>query len=404
MKKRTKWIIGIVVVLAIVVIGLQTLPSKGEKTQQMLETARVTRGLLENGVTATGTVEPIVLVEIGTQVSGVIDKIYVDFNSEVKKGQVLAELDKQNLESELTTSKATLSLRETELAFQEKNYKRQKELWEKQAISATVWEQAEYDYQTAKLSLVQAKANVDKAKTNLDYATITSSIDGVVISRAVEQGQTVAASFSTPTLFKIANDLTKMRVIADVDEADIGNVKEGQTVRFTVDAYPDDEFMGTVDQVRLEATNTSNVITYQVVIDAPNPDLKLKPGLTATVNILTVERENALLIPIKATRFSPDNFPKQLGIVIDKSSSAPAVLDDNTKTVWLKTGNSIKQTVVKTGLNNGISIEVLSGLKENDEVALSIQTIVLQQEVEEASGSPFMPKRPKGGGGPPPGR
>ncbi len=277
-KKVKKYLIIIASVVIVAALAYWLLPSN-RKTSITLTTAKVEKGNISTSVTATGTVEPITLVEVGTQVSGVISKIYVDFNSEVKAGQILAELDKRLLSSELENANATLQSRQVDLDLQKKNYDRQKMLWEKQAISKVDWENAESTYKTAQLAVTSSRAAVLKAETNLGYATITSTIDGVVVSRAVEEGQTVAASFSTPTLFTIANDLTKMRVIANVDEADIGGVKEGQRVSFNVDAFPDDQFEGKVVQVRLEATTTSNVVTYEVVIDAPNPDLKLKPGL-----------------------------------------------------------------------------------------------------------------------------
>ena len=263
-------------------------------------TAEVIRGSISSSITATGTIEPITQVEVGTQVSGIVNKIFVDYNSQVQKGQVIAELDKVNLQNELKAQQANLSTCQTEYDYQLKEYTRIKELHDKQLISDSEYDQAHYNYQRSKNSLEVARLNVAKAQTNLGYAPIYAPIDGVVLSKSVEEGQTVASSFNTPTLFIIAEDLTRMRVIADVDEADIGGVAEGQRVTFTVDAFPGEMFDGEVVQVRQEATSTNNVVTYEVVINAPNEDLKLKPGLTASVTIYTQEVNDVLIVPGKA--------------------------------------------------------------------------------------------------------
>jgi HlyD family secretion protein len=311
-------IIAGVGIVAVIAIGAYFLLQGGKTKDRMtLETGKVVRNSINTMVTATGTVEPITVVEVGTQVSGIIDKIYVDFNSQIKKGQLLAEMDKVTLQSELASKQSALASSKTEYEYQQKNFARSKTLYEKKLISDTDYETAVYNYEKAKNTYEGNKADLVKVKRNLGYATITSPIDGVVISRAVEEGQTVAAGFSTPTLFTIANDLTQMEVIANVDEADIGQVEEGQRVSFTVDAYPNDVFEGQVTQVRLEATTTSNVVTYEVVINAPNPDLKLKPGLTANITIYTLERTNILTVPSKALRFVPDaSLLEPLGITL----------------------------------------------------------------------------------------
>ena len=262
-----------------------------------LETASTSRITIRNSVMATGTVEPVTEVEVGTQVSGIIDRLYVDYNDNVKAGQLIAEMDKVTLQAELEQSQTQLASCKTEYEYQTKNFARTRTLHEKGLVSDAEYDEDLYLYEKSRNAYEQAKAAIVQVKQNLDYATITSPIDGVVISRAVEEGQTVAAGFETPTLFTIANDLTQMQVIADVDEADIGQVKDGQRVEFTVDAYPDDTFEGTVQQVRLEATTESSVVTYEVVISAYNPDLKLKPGLTANVTIYTLEKEHALAVP-----------------------------------------------------------------------------------------------------------
>ena len=303
--------IGIaIVVIAVLAVAAFLILRKSEKPQMKYKTAEIHWGSIVNTVTATGTIEPIVQVEVGTQVSGIINHIYVDYNSVVKKGEVIAELDKTTLEADLASSSATLQSNKTEYEYQEKNFLRIKGLHEKKMVSDTDYETAEYQYNKAKSSYEKSQSDITKARQNLEYATIYSPIDGVVIDRAVEEGQTVAASFNTPTLFTIANDLRQMRVIADVDEADIGGVVEGQQATFTVDAFPEDVFKGSVTQVRLQPTTESNVVTYEVVVDAPNPDLKLKPGLTANLTIYTMQKDSVLLVPLKALRFQPENAPE----------------------------------------------------------------------------------------------
>ncbi len=278
---------------------------------------------LSSSVTATGTIEPVTSVEVGTQVSGIIDKIFVDYNSDVTKGQVIAELDKTNLLSELSNAKSNMANAESTLRYQQSNYNRQKTLFDKGLISANDFEQARLSYEQARQQVQIESQNVAKAQTNLGYATIVAPIDGVVLSKQVEEGQTVAAAMTTPTLFIIAQDLTDMRVIADVDEADIGAVREGQSVTFTVDAYPDDTFRGTVTQVRQEATTESNVVTYEVVIAARNDDFKLKPGLTANVNIYTFEKRDVLCVPTKALKFSPNPLMLPKDVTVEGEPGRP---------------------------------------------------------------------------------
>jgi HlyD family secretion protein len=280
--------------------------SCGKKISFTYTEVEVTRQDITTSVTATGTIEPVTSVDVGTQVSGIVSKLYVDYNSIVKAGDVIAELDRTNLLSELSSAQANLKSAQSELEYQQTNHDRYKTLYDKGLISANDYEQARLTYIRAQQTVTTQKENVKKAQTNLGYATITSPIDGVVLSKEVEEGQTVASSFNTPTLFTIAQDLTDMRVIADVDEADIGEVKEGQRVSFTVDAFPDDVFQGTVTQVRQQATTESNVVTYEVVISAPNADLKLKPGLTANITIYTLERSGVMSVPAGALRFTPE--------------------------------------------------------------------------------------------------
>ena len=365
--------------------------SKKEKV--ILDTQKVEYKKMVNSVTATGTLEPVVKVEVGTQVSGIIDKIYVDYNSEVKKGQLIAEMDKVTLQSELQGTQAEVASNKTQYEYQLKNYNRNRLLHEKGLLSDSEYETALYQYEVAKNNYDKSLATLDKVKRNLGYATINSPIDGVVISRAVEEGQTVAAGFSTPTLFTIANDLTQMQVIADVDEADIGEVKEGQSVEFTVDAYPADVFHGKVTQVRLEATVTNNVVTYEVVISAPNPDYKLKPGLTANVTITTLQKDNVLAAPSKAFRFNP-NIELLNSINISVTPADEQVIVG--KHLWIKQGNSLKVVAVKVGVNSGNFTEILSGdIKSGDEVAVGMDTfdpLVAANASKEQS--PFMPQPP----------
>lgn len=387
MKTKTLWIaVGIICTAA----ALWLIFRPTGKQTVTLETAKTERIDISNSVTATGTVEPVTKVEVGTQVSGIIDKLYADYNDIVKAGQVIAEMDKVNLQAELVSSQAQLSAAKTEFEYREKEYNRTKTLHDKELVSDSEYDSSYYQYETAKNSYNQAQASFTKVKRNLSYATITSPIDGVVISRAVEEGQTVAAGFETPTLFTIAKDLADMQVIADVDEADIGQVKEGQNVTFTVDAYPDDVFNGTVQQVRLEATTTSNVVTYEVVITAPNPDLKLKPGLTANVTINTLEEKNVLAVPTKALRFNPDpEMLKGLGIEVD------GIADESEKIVWVKSGNSISSKAVTTDHTSGDKTGITSGLTDGEEVVIGL-TAEAPKKMETAERSPFAPG-PRGG-------
>ena len=345
-------------------------------------TVKAERQEIKSSVTATGTIEPVTLIEVGTQVSGIISHIYVDYNSTVKKGQVIAELDRENLNSQLETAQAQLESAKSDLDYQEQNYERQKTLHDKGHISDNDFELARLSYQQAKATYNQRIQSVKTARTNLGYATITSPIDGIILTRAVEEGQTVASSFSTPTLFTIAKDLTDMRVIADIDEADIGGVREGQRVNFTVDAFPDDVFEGTVTQVRQEATTESNVVTYEVVISAPNPELKLKPGLTANVTVITKEVQNVLAVPVAALSFAPnENLLKDGESIADCQGKSK---------VWVREGNVFKAIPVETGENNGILVEIKNGLKGGEDVITEF-SIEQGMAKEEEKQNPFMP-------------
>ena len=385
MKKLSKKIWIAIAAIAIVALAAWLLTGKKKKEQVRFETAKVETANIHTSITATGTIEPVTSVTVGTQVSGIVSKLYVDYNSVVKKGQVIAELDKTNLTSELNTAKANLNSAQSALNYQLANYNRYKALHEKGLVSADEFESARLSYQQASQQVTQARENVKKAQTNLGYATITSPIDGVVLSKSVEEGQTVASSFSTPELFVIAKDLTDMRVIADIDEADIGGVKEGQRVSFTVDAFPDDQFEGMVSQVRQEATTESNVVTYEVVISAPNNDLKLKPGLTANVTIFTMEKNNVLTIPSKALRFTPN------AAILEKDQVVEDCEGDHK--LWTKEGNTFKAHAVEVGTTNGVVTEIVSGIAEGTQVLTDFSiTGGAEPEAEQEASNPFMPR------------
>lgn len=356
------WIAMTVVV--IVAVAVWALSGGKEKEEINFKQEKVSLQTLQNSVTATGTIEAVTSVTVGTQVSGIVNKLYVDYNSQVKKGQVIAELDKTNLLSELNTAKANMASAQSQLNYQSANMKRYQTLYQKGLVSADDYENALLTYRQAKEQVATAKEQVQRAQTNLGYATITSPIDGTVISKSVEEGQTVAASFNTPELFTIAKDLTNMQVVADVDEADIGGVKEGDRVTFTVDAYPDDTFEGTVKQVRLQATTTNNVVTYEVVISAQNADLKLKPGLTANVTIYTQERAGVLAVVNKALRFTPtkETVGKDMKIVDCKGKNK----------VWTLDGKTLTAHPVSIGQTDGMHTEITKGLKAGQQIVTEI--------------------------------
>jgi len=379
--KKIWWGAGALVVIALIAWFM----SGGKKEEKVdFETAKVTRQDISTSITATGTIEPVTSVTVGTQVSGIVSKLYVDYNSVVKKGQVIAELDKTNLISELNTAKANLSSAQSTLNYETANYNRYKTLYDKGLVSANDYENALLSYQKARESVTTSKQSVQKAQTNLGYATITSPIDGVVLSKSVEEGQTVAASFNTPELFTIAKDLTDMRVIADIDEADIGGVKEGQRVSFTVDAFPDDRFEGQVTQVRQQATTSSNVVTYQVVISAPNKDLKLMPGLTANVTIFTLEKTGVLAVPSKALRFAPNQ-------ALLKEGQQIADIDAPQK-VWTMEGNVFKAHAVTIGTSNGMLTEIISGIGEGTDVLTDLSVSGGENQQGQQAQNPFMPR------------
>ena len=384
---------------------------------------KVKRVTIQTTISSTGTISPMDTVSVGTQVSGDISKIYVDFNSKVKKGQVIAELDRSKLQATLYQAQIAESSAKNDYEHKLAVYNRIKKLAESNSASAVDLETAEYEMNSAKFSWESRKSEVQQAKLNLSYCIIKSPIDGVVLERSVDVGQTVAASMSAPTLFVLAKDLSKMRVMADVDEADIGQVKAGQKVTFTVDAFQDDMFKGTVESVRLNPTVTSNVVTYTVVITAENSDLKLLPGMTATCTIVTEEVENALSVPVTAIKFTPaagtpmmdpremphpkksekkssdsdDDFgpppgmmggPMGGGSAKKSSSSTPKLVG---KGVWIDVNGKAAFRPVKTGINDGVNVQITAGLAEGDSVVVRQEAATVASQSAGEAVSPFMP-------------
>ena len=362
---KKKMIIGLMAVVAMCIV-ITAWRSSGNELK--LNTATVREEKVEITVTATGYVQPVEKVEVGTQVSGVIKRMYADFNSQVKRGQLLAELDKSTLKEKLVQAKASVSSAESDLRFVQQNYDRVKQLYDAKAATQTAYEDAVNRLAQAQTSVANTKANLQQAQVNLGYAEIYSPIDGIILHRAVEQGQTVAASFNTPTLFTIANDLKRMQVEVAVDEADIGQVRVGQDVRFTVDAYPDAVFNGTVQQIRLQPTVTSNVVTYTVIVEAPNPDEKLFPGMTASITVV-IASDKGLVMPVSAFNFNPSaDVIKKLNIQSSQNEQ------DYPASVWVKTDDKTVQHNLETGLNDGIFVIVTKGLNAGDTIILSAST------------------------------
>ena len=433
MKKLLKFLI-LLVILGAIGYGVKMFffSEKASAAAGPLVSTKVVQTTISTTISATGTLEPVDQVEVGTQVSGDIAKINVDFNSKVKKGQIIAELDKSKLKATLTQAEIAFRSAETDYKYKESTYNRVKKLSESHSASAVELETAEYNMNSAKLSVERSQNEVNQARLNLSYATIKSPIDGVVLKRAVEVGQTVAASMSTPTLFVIAKDLSQMKVMAAVDEADIGQVKQGQRVTFTVDAFQNETFNGSVQEVRLNPTTTSNVVTYTVVITAENPEQKLLPGMTATCTIVTQEITDAIAIPVKALKFTPadgtpmaeppkgmrpphresgdstsgdftaGNFPK--GDFKKGNFPPPGSFPKSFKKradgkkpsgnlVWVNIDGKAAPRPVKTGISDGVNIQILKGLSVGDSVVVSQETLGTTKEKSAAS-SPFMPGPP----------
>lgn len=379
----------------IVATALMAIAATGCKTSPkiVLETATVSSGEISETVTATGTLESVTQVDVGTQVTGIIDKLYADYNSVVSKGELIAEIDKTVLQADLNSADATLESARLTYEYTLTNYRRDKALYDKQLISEYDYQTSLKDYKVAEQTYDKAKADRVRAAKNLNYAEIYSPIDGIVISRAVEVGQTVVSNMSVANLFTIA-DLDHMQVVGNVDEADIGQVKVGQRVVFTVDAYPDDTFEGNVTQVRLSATTESNVVTYEVIVSADNADHKLIPGLTANLTIYVLEENNAMTIPVSATKFSPRDYPDVKGLPQPATSSGRKEADKTY--VYVVRRDSLYLTPVVLGAANGINVAVTSGLKEGDVVATGYESSQAAAEAEKSQtqSSPFAPKRP----------
>ncbi|PKQ61888.1 hypothetical protein BZG02_14535 [Labilibaculum filiforme] len=428
---RKKLVLSAIGILLITVISITYISWIENEHKFVIETELVKKGSLSNTITATGTLEATNTVVVGTQVSGVIEKLYVDFNSVVKKGQLIAELDKYTLQSSLENAQADLDNAQAEYEYQNSNHLRMKVLYDKELLAKSDYDLVVYNLKKSKASVKSAKANLDRSARNLSYATIYSPIDGIVLNRAVEAGQTVAASMNTPELFTITNDLKEMQVEANIDEADIGMIKENQRVEFTVDAFPDLNFTGKVSEIRLQPNEASNVITYIVIISVSNPDLKLKPGMTASITTFVEEANDVLLIAGKATRFTPNQqlLEEYKRSLLKEVQNAPSddsntinndnrpkpprgnmpELDDAHKMVWVKNGEEIHPLVVEIGINDGSNMEVISGLKEGDILVTSLtltndsEESTLPQKNEDQK-SPFIQEGPKGkngAGGPP---
>ena len=408
LSKKAKWIIVIAAVVLLALILFFVL-KKGKHVEMQINTVRSTIDSIEVTVTATGELQPVYKVDVGTQVSGIVERIYVDFNSVVKKGQLLAELDRSNLNEQLTQAKTSVSNAQSNLTLAQQQFDRVKALYDNKAATQEAYESAVNSLNLAKNQLKTAQSDLSRAQTNLSYATIYSPIDGVIMDKAVEEGQTVASSFSTPTLFTIANDLTQMQVEAKVDEADIGEVKAGQPVTFTVDAFPDDVFTGTVKEVRINPTVTSNVVTYTVIINAPNPETKLFPGMTANVTIVT-KKETGVCIPMTALYTSLDQdvikqFEKKgytfQSLYKNQEELTQGLKDVTRKTIWVKKGeNTYQQVSVTVGLNNGVKTLIEDGLQEGEQVVLGVSEAMPGMPPGMPSGMPSnMPKGMKEGKG-----
>ena len=362
-----------------------------KKPKIELQTVKAERGDLSETVTATGTVESVTQVDVGTQVTGIIDKLYADYNSVVSKGQLIAEIEKTMLESDLRSAEANVESARLTYEYNLTNYKRDKALHDKQLISDYEYQTSLKDLDVSKTAYDKAKADKVRAAKNLNYAEIYSPIDGIVISREVEVGQTVVSSMNVANLYTIA-DLDNMQVIGDVDEADIGQVKMGQAVTFSVDAYPDDLFHGTVTQVRLNPTTESNVVTYEVVVGAANPDHKLIPGLTANLTIYVMQEENVLTLPASAFNFTPveDSENDKLPKVATTEAEQPG---KDQRRVWVLSDNTLVPTNVTTGATNGLKTVITGGLKDGAEVAVGYSEAIQGNNKEEAR-SPFAPQPP----------
>lgn len=420
MKKKT---IILLSVLVIVIVAAVLYFMSRKKTEEVtIVTSKAQYGYIAKSVTATGTVQPVDTVSVGAQVSGVVKNIYADFNSVVKKGQLLAKIDPSILLAQAEQSKANLANSRSNLTFQQSNYERQNQLFNLGAISKADYQLALNQYNSAKAAVDNSVAQLKVINKNLSYTDIYSPIDGVVLNRNVSAGQTIASSFNAPTLFVIAKDLTKMQVRAAVDEADIGEVKSGQEVTFTVDAFPNDVFEGTVQEILLHAKVSANVVTYTTLINVENEAMKLKPGMTASIYIYTEQDDNALLIPSKALTFKPDSTLLNHYIIIkaerniaglkrdgekktqqrDNTNKLNNVNETNQKaSVWIKKGDTLTEKRITIGLNDNTYVKVIKGLSLNEEVITNVVTGENNNNADNAQRSPFMPQMPRRGSGRP---
>jgi len=466
MKKKV--LITIIILIPIIIAGFYIL-RKDKAFEIEWETKEVEKGDINIEITATGTLEAVTEVEVGTQVSGIINELYVDFNSKVRKGQVIAVLDTTTLAAQVFDSKANLERKQILLNQAERDWKRTQQLFEEKVVAQVEYDKALDDFETAKSNVISAQAQLNRNIINLNYATITAPIDGIVISKSVEMGQTVASSFNSPTLFNIVNDLTKMQVEASIDEADIGQIKEGQDVVFTVDAFPDDRFEGVVRQVRYQPIIVSNVVNYTVIVDVANPDMKLLPGMTANITVNIDKREDVLKVPTRALNFTPptvylallyaelpDSVKQQqeerivqmrermesMGMSKDQveqmvervrlsgifgggqqrtggmgsgfgggnmGGQRPqgGVQQGENRTqrsggrgqVWIKDGDDVRPVRVRTGINDGSFVEIITEeLEEGSMVVISALYDEEQEEQVTQTNNPFVPTMGRGRG------
>ncbi len=367
---------------------LLAMVSCSEKASFELDTYTVDPTSLSEVVTATGTMESVTSVDVGTQVTGIISNLFVDFNDQVTKGQLIAEIDKTVLQSELQSADATLASAKATYEYTKTNYERDKALHAEKLISDYEYQTSKKDYEVAKLAYEKSQSDRVRAAKNLTYAEITSPIDGIVVSREVEEGQTVVSSMNVASLYVIA-DLDHMQVVGAVDEADIGQVKVGQHVTFTVDAYPDDTFTGTVTQVRINPTTTNNVVTYEAIVSTTNPDHKLLPGMTANLSIYTLELENAIAVPLKALKFEPMSDDEGSNLPVSQPLKEPTK-----NSVWVLRDHKLIETSVELGMKNSVYQQITSGLKQGDQVALQYEEKQSGKKEPKAQENPFMPKPP----------
>ena len=337
---------------------------------QRYKTQAVELGNLTQTVSANGTLNPVVLVNVGTQVSGTVKKLHADFNDHVQQGQVLLELDPALFQAQAAQSEANVKNAQASVDLAAANEARMRDLFAQEYVSRQELDQAVQALKSARAQRELAQAQLRKDRTNLNYSVIRSPVSGVIVNRTIDVGQTVAASFQTPTLFQIAQDLRQMQIDSNFAEADIGQIKVGQAVRFNVDAFPNRQFKATVRKVRLNPTTQQNVVTYDVVVAVDNPDQILMPGMTAYVNVVVAERKDVLLIPNAALRFRPADI-KEKGVKLKGKSAAGKDHEGPTATVYVLDNNQLKPVTVRTGITDSRLTEVLEGgLKEGEQVVV----------------------------------